>query len=212
MDIQALLQREASAQGLSLTSLSHVGTLPSSQKVVCCGGIVEKVVAESAEDCTVLLRDTTGTMHCAIHGAVTSSYPDAVTAGALLLFRDVTLVVVPALMPPVLIVCLEHLIALLLPGGPPESGRHLDLGDASSSLFFTDMAAHSADNLPDTRNSLTCDIADDSTNERYLGAATAAAVTNNDATTAGANPVTLIGGNNDYDDDDDDCLQLADDL
>ncbi|ORC89739.1 uncharacterized protein TM35_000112730 [Trypanosoma theileri] len=208
MDVRALLQREASARGLSLTSLSEVSTLASSQKVACCGGLVEKIVAESAEDCTVLLRDTTGTMHCAIHGAVTSSYPDAVAAGALLLFRDITVVVVPALMPPILIVCLEHLIALLLPGGPPESGRALDLGEASSSFFYTDMTTHSGDNLPDTRKSLTCDIVDDSVNERYPGAATA---TNNDATTAGAHPETIIGSRDDYDDDDD-CLELADDL
>lgn len=127
MDFQGLLQQEASTRGLTMVPLSSVVAMPSSRKVACCGGFVEKVVAESERDCTVLLRDATGGVHCAIHGAVSDRYPDVLATGAVLLLQDVTALIVPSLLPPIIVVCLEHLVALLLPEGPPLSNAEYTL-------------------------------------------------------------------------------------
>ncbi|KEG11875.1 hypothetical protein DQ04_02191070 [Trypanosoma grayi] len=205
MDIQALLQREASTRGFTLGTLCQVSALPSSQKVACCGGIVEKVVVESAQDCTVLLRDATGTVHCAIHGAVSSRYPDVLAVGALVLLCDVTVLVTSALMPPVLIVCLEHLAALLLPEGPSDNARSLDVGDASSSSPLADVLMHSGGGggrVPGAPKAVLHGTVDEGAGEVCLGAAAVAELS---ATpTDLRNPVEIY--------DDEDCLQLADDL
>ncbi|RNF11635.1 hypothetical protein TraAM80_00831 [Trypanosoma rangeli] len=202
MDYQLLLQREASAKGYTLTSLCQVNALLTSQKVACCGGLLEKIVAESAQDCTVLLRDATGTVHCAIHGAVSSRYPDVLASGALLLLRDVTVLVTPTLMQPVLIVCLEHLVALMLPEGPPESGQNTAVGFASSASPFTDLPPHQEEYMSNGCQDTARGVTHKRPREACLGSVTPVA----------ANPTPKVSAIPSGVDSDEDCLQLADDL
>ncbi|EAN93746.1 hypothetical protein, conserved [Trypanosoma cruzi] len=202
MDSQLLLQREASTRGLTLTSLCQVGTLPTSQKVACCGGLLETIVAESAQDCTVLLRDATGTVHCAIHGAVSSRYPDVLTAGALLLLRDVTVLVTSSLMRPVLIVCLEHLAALMLPEGPPESSQSHAVGFTSSASPFTELPPQGEEYVSNMCQDTLQEVFHETPHEICLGPVTSVA-----ATTLPKDSLIPSGFDND-----EDCLQLADDF
>ncbi|RNF25551.1 uncharacterized protein Tco025E_02159 [Trypanosoma conorhini] len=202
MDSQLLLQREASAKGYTLTPLCQVSALPTSQKVACCGGLLEKIVAESAQDCTVLLRDATGTVHCAIHGAVSSRYPDVLAAGALLLLSDVTVLVTSTLLRPVLIVCLEHLAALMLPEGPPESGQRTAVGLASSASLFMDLPPHQEEVVSNWCQDTVRGVAHERAREQCIGSVAPEAA--NPAPTEFIIPSGV--------DSDEDCLQLADDL
>lgn len=116
MDPQRVLESLARDKGASLTSLKEVNaSLPPSKKLACCGGIVTRVVTESAADSTVLLRDGSDSCFCALHSDITSRYPDVLTTGALLLFTDVTVLILSTGIPPLLIACLQNLSGLLLP-------------------------------------------------------------------------------------------------
>ncbi|KAG5498222.1 hypothetical protein JIQ42_03026 [Leishmania sp. Namibia] len=116
MDPQKVLESLAREKGIVLTHLSEVSSKYSqSAKVACCGGLMMRLVTESAADSTVLLRDGSGSCYCALHGDITNRYPDVLTTGALLLFTDITVLVVSSKVPPMLIACLQNLTGLLLP-------------------------------------------------------------------------------------------------
>lgn len=122
MDPQKLLSSLAADRGLPLSGLVDASTkYAKSTKIACCGGVMTRVVTESSADSTVLLRDGSGSCYCALHGEITSRYPDVLTAGALLLFTDVTLLVLSSKVPPVLMACLPNLAGLLLPEEPAAS-------------------------------------------------------------------------------------------
>lgn len=116
MDPQAVLESLATEKGVALTRLDEISTrFSQSAKVACCGGLMTRLVTESAADSTVLLRDGSGSCYCALHGDITHRYPDVLTTGALLLFTEVTVLVVSSKVPPMLIACLQNLAGLLLP-------------------------------------------------------------------------------------------------
>jgi len=116
MDPQKVLSSLAADKGLPLTNLIDVSTkYCQSAKISCCGGLMTRVVTESSADSTVLLRDGSGSCYCALHGDITSRYPDVLSSGALLLLTDVTLLVLSSKVPPVLMACLPNLAGLLLP-------------------------------------------------------------------------------------------------
>jgi hypothetical protein len=116
MDPQRVLESLAREKDVPLTSLSDVSSRSSqSGKVACCGGLMTRLVTESAADSTVLLRDGTGSCYCALHGDITNRYPDVLTTGALLLFTDITVLVLSSKLPPLLVACLQNLSGLLLP-------------------------------------------------------------------------------------------------
>ncbi|KAG5474304.1 hypothetical protein LSCM1_03084 [Leishmania martiniquensis] len=116
MDPQAVLESLAREKGIALTHLSQIASRYSqSAKVACCGGLMMRLVTESAADSTVLLRDGSGSCFCALHGDITNRYPDVLTTGALLLFTDITVLVVSSKVPPMLIACVQNLAGLLLP-------------------------------------------------------------------------------------------------
>lgn len=115
MDCQSLLEKQAQDQGLTLTALSRMNHYSQSVKIPYCGGVVVRVETESSADSTVCLRDDTGTCFCALHGDLTSRYPDVLSIGALLCFANITLLVTSAKMPPLLVACLENLVGLMLP-------------------------------------------------------------------------------------------------
>lgn len=115
MDCQALLEKQARDRGLALTPLQQMNRYSQSQKIPCCGGVVVRVETESSADSTVCLRDDSGTCFCALHGDLTSHYPDVLTAGALLCLSSVTLLITSAKMPPLLVACLDNLTGLMLP-------------------------------------------------------------------------------------------------
>ncbi|CCW68735.1 unnamed protein product [Phytomonas sp. Hart1] len=115
MDCQTLLDGLAKERGLSLTPLARMGKYPRSRKIECCGGLVVRVECEGSADSTVCIQDGSGLCFCAIHGDITSRYPDVLSTGAVLLFQDITLLLTGGKMPPVLIACMENLVGLLLP-------------------------------------------------------------------------------------------------
>ncbi|EPY17119.1 hypothetical protein STCU_10808 [Strigomonas culicis] len=115
MEYQRVLQEQAASLQLTLTPLERTLHAASSQKVACCGGEVARLVTENSADATVLLRDSSGTCLCALHGEVTSRYPYAAYPGTLLLLRDTTLVIVSSNTPPLLIATLDNVAGLLLP-------------------------------------------------------------------------------------------------
>ncbi|KAG5500396.1 hypothetical protein JKF63_03488 [Porcisia hertigi] len=116
MDPQQVLESLAREKGVALTHLADISRKYSqSAKVACCGGVMTRVVTESAADSTVLLHDSSGSCYCALHGDITSRYSDILTTGALLLFTDITVLVVSSKVPPMLIACLQNLAGLLLP-------------------------------------------------------------------------------------------------
>ncbi|GET89989.1 hypothetical protein, conserved [Leishmania tarentolae] len=116
MDPQIVLESLARERGVVLTQLSEINSKYSrSSKVACCGGLMTRLVTESAADSTVLLRDGSGSCYCALHGDITNRYPDVLTTDALLLFTDITVLVVSSKVPPMLIACLQNLAGLLLP-------------------------------------------------------------------------------------------------
>ncbi|KAH8609565.1 putative protein of unknown function (DUF4539) [Trypanosoma vivax] len=212
MDFQSILQQEAQDRSLVMASLSSVGISTVSKKIPCCGGAVEKIVAESSHDCTVLLRDMSGTMHCAIHGSVTSQYPDILAAGALILLRDVTVLVLPTLMPPILVVCLEHLAALLLPEGPPGSGGLYGL---VGRIAEEETATSTADCFMEKGMSASGACADFRDEGGYLISNVCAGHTASlpDVAVSPSSGVESVPtGLADASFDDENCLQLADDL
>ncbi|CAJ1009939.1 putative Domain (DUF4539) [Leishmania naiffi] len=116
MNPHNVLESLAKEKGVELTHLSEISSKYSrSAKVACCGGLMTRLVTESAADSTVLLRDGSGSCYCALHGDITNRYPDVLTTGALLLFTDITALVVSSKVPPMLIACLQNLAGLLLP-------------------------------------------------------------------------------------------------
>ncbi|KAK7201003.1 hypothetical protein NESM_000159700 [Novymonas esmeraldas] len=116
MDPQRALESLAKEKGVTLTYLAEISSANAqSTKVACCGGLMTRLVTESAADSTVLLRDGSGSCYCAVHGDITSRYPDVLTTGALLLFTDITVLVISSKVPPMLIACLQNLAGLLLP-------------------------------------------------------------------------------------------------
>ncbi|KPA85475.1 hypothetical protein ABB37_01767 [Leptomonas pyrrhocoris] len=116
MDPQKVLESLAREKGVSLTSLGEVSShFSHSGKIACCGGLMTRLVTESAADSTVLLRDGSGACYCALHGDITSRYPDVLTTGAMLLFTDITVLVLSSKVPPLLVACLQNLSGLLLP-------------------------------------------------------------------------------------------------
>ncbi|CAC9502281.1 Domain of unknown function (DUF4539) [Leishmania donovani] len=116
MDPETVLESLAREKGVVLTHLSEINSKYSrSAKVACCGGLMTRLVTESAADSTVLLRDGSGSCYCALHGDITNRYPDVLTTDALLFFTDITVLVISSKVPPMLIACLQNLAGLLLP-------------------------------------------------------------------------------------------------
>ncbi|CCD17510.1 unnamed protein product [Trypanosoma congolense IL3000] len=201
MDFETLLQQAASERGLTMTPLSSVAGMSSSQKLACCGGLVEKIVAESERDSTVILRDATGSLHCALHGVVSGRYPDVLMTGALLLLQNVTVMIVPPLMPPILVVCLENLVALLLPDGPPAGA-----GDCVDAAMSTEASLTSSHQLSAARILPQLGVSEGPT-ESFPELSTGASASH----TAVGTEVVVNRVSPDQDSDKD-SLQLADDL
>ncbi|KAL7699337.1 hypothetical protein NQL31_001665 [Lotmaria passim] len=138
MDPQKVLESLAREKGVPLTSLGEVSSrFSQSGKVACCGGLMTRLVTESAADSTVLLSDGSGSCYCALHGDITNRYPDVLTTGALLLFTDVTVLVLSSKVPPLLIVCLQNLAGLLL---PDEASTAAVVAASAAATMVTDTA------------------------------------------------------------------------
>lgn len=114
MEQQRQLDDHARQLGLTLTPLGKLNTLSCSVKVAACGGMITRVETESSSDSTVCLQDSSGTCLCALHGELTSRYPDSLATGTVLIFADITVLVTSTKMPPLLIACLMNLKSLLL--------------------------------------------------------------------------------------------------
>ncbi|KPI89118.1 hypothetical protein ABL78_1762 [Leptomonas seymouri] len=132
MDAQKVLESLAREKGLPLTGLGEVSSrFSKSGKIACCGGLMTRLVTESAADSTVLLRDGSGSCYCALHGDIASRYPDVLTTGAMLLFTDITVLVLSSKMPPLLVACLQNLSGLLLPEeASTAAAAVMDTGDS----------------------------------------------------------------------------------
>eukprot|EP00796_Vickermania_ingenoplastis_P008351 gene8351-5850_t len=147
MNYQHALERLASDQGLPLTPLRDLAQRCTPGRVLCCGGWVRRIYAESAVDSSIVLRDASGSVVCALHQEVVSRYPDVLAAGALLLLVDTAFICCSSTkMPPFLVAGLPNLAALMLPdeneGGTIPSGAvqtpaALGSADHNPEPFFT---------------------------------------------------------------------------
>ncbi|CCW62400.1 unnamed protein product [Phytomonas sp. EM1] len=222
MDCQSLLDGLAKERGLSLTPLARMCKYPRSRKIVCCGGLVVRVESESSADSTVCIQDGSGLCFCAIHGDITSRYPDVLSTGAVLLFHDVTLLVTGGRMPPLLIVCLENLFGLLLPDVPEQPlapPKALE-----QSMDIDSKNATPQDQMCGTEDAALGDSARRKQCATYLAAATTSPLGGSGipqtkgperlAHTNDPRQTGLFGMHEPvvYDDDDENCLELVDDL
>lgn len=121
MNYQLALEQLAAEQKLELSSLGKISQSISPQKIPCCGGWVLYVYAESAMDSSVVLRDASGAILCALHQDLVQRYPDILTPRALILFRDASFIPFPDRhVPSFLVVGLPQLAGLMLPEGEDQ--------------------------------------------------------------------------------------------
>ncbi|EPY23425.1 hypothetical protein AGDE_12821 [Angomonas deanei] len=62
-----------------------------------------------------MLHDGSNTCMCTVHGDITSRYPNAVSTSAVLVFTNISVIVMASNVPPLLVACFDNLVGLLLP-------------------------------------------------------------------------------------------------